>query len=184
VAVILSFSTSVACAQASDPPAPETRSLTFGGVTYEHRWPEGGPPEFTPGGDDDLDRWTDMVTLNVHESARDGDQLAAVANGVLANYQGAGEVVRTDSRPRTAAAPAEHFIAAVLGSPTFLEAAFARVMLVGGRGVVVVYSHRVYGEAAGPAMSDWLSAEGERVEERLMSWGDAPSVLEALPPGD
>ena len=91
--------------------------------------------------------------------------------------------MRTDSRPRTATAPAEHYIAAVLGSPAFLEAAFARFMLVGGRCVVVVRSHRVNGEAAGPAMAEWLKAEGQRVEETLMNWSGALSVVSALPAG-
>src|SRR5690606_22303995 len=176
-----------ACAQADGSlppvPSPSATSLVFGGVTYVHRWSHEGQHEFTPEGDDDLDRWTDMVTINVHEGVRDGDQLAAVANGVLANYEGAGEVLRTDSRPRTESAPAEHFVAAVLGGPAFLEAAFARVMLVEGTGVVVVYSHRVYGEPAGPAMSDWLGERGREAEEALMGWGDAPAAVGALRAG-
>ena len=175
---------SVACAQAEGSTSPGTASFVLGGVTYVHRWSHEGQHEFTPEGDDDLDRWTDMVTINVHEGVRDGDHLAATANAILANYQGAGEVLRTDSRPRTEAAPAEHFVAAVLGSPAFLEAAFARVMLVEGTGVVVVYAHRVYGEAEGPAMSAWLGERGQEVEEALMGWGDAPAVVRALPAGD
>jgi hypothetical protein len=174
----------VACAQAGDAPSSGATSLVFGGVTYVHRWSQGGQHEFTPEGDGDLDSWTDMVTINVHEAVRDGDQLAETANGVLANYQGAGEIIRTDSKPRTETAPAEHFIAAVLGSPTFLEAAFARLMLVEGTGVVVVYSHRVYGQSVGPAMSEWLGERGQQVEETLMSWSDVPSVLRALSEGD
>ena len=179
----LFIATSAACAQ-TDASPPGTPSLTFGGVTYVHRWSQAGQHEFTPEGQDDLDRWTDMVTVNVHDAVRDGDQLAATANAVLSNYERAGQIIRTDSRPRTETAPAEHFIAAVLGSPAFLEAAFARVMLVEGTGVVVVYAHRVYGEQAGPPMSDWLGAQGEQVEETLMSWRDAPSVGRALPERD
>jgi hypothetical protein len=178
----LLVSTSVVWAQ-TDASPPETASLVFGGATYVHRWSQDGQHEFTPQGDDDLDRWTDMVTINVHESVRDGDQLAAIANTVLTNYQGAGEVVRTDSRPRTEVAPAEHFIAAILGSPTFLEAAFARFMLVEGTGVVVVYSHRVYGQSVGQAMSDWLGEHGQQVEDMLMGWEDGPSVVRTLPEG-
>jgi len=180
----LFLTTSAACAQADGSPSPGTASLVFGGVTYVHRWSHEGQHEFTPEGDDDLEHWTDMVTINVHEAVRDGDQLAATANGVLANYQGAGEILRTDSRPRTETTEAEHFIAAVLGSPTFLEAAFARFMLVEGTGVVAVYSHRVYGQPAGPAMSDWLAERGQEVEETLMGWGDVPAVVRALPAGN
>lgn len=180
----LSVATSVAYGQTNAAPSSGTASFILGGVTYVHRWSQDGQHEFTPVAEDDLDNWTDMVTINVHESIRDGDQLAAAANGVLANYQGAGEIIRTDSRPRTETAPAEHFIAAVLGSPTFLEAAFARLMLIDGRGVIVVYSHRVYGQSAGEAMSDWIGEQGEQVEGMLMDWREAPSIVRALPEGD
>ena len=46
--------------------------------------------------------------------------------------------------------------------PAFLEAAFARLLLHDGVGYVIVRSHRVYGKAAGPAMSEWLGANGQR----------------------
>jgi hypothetical protein len=174
---------SEASAQPGGSPSVGTTSLTFGGVTYVHRWSQGGQHEFTPEGDGDLNRWTDMITFNVHASVRDGEALAAIASGVLANYEKAGMIVRTDSKPRTPTAPAEHFIAAVLGNRGILEATFARFMLVGGRGIVVVRSHRVYGAAAGSPMAEWLKAEGQRVEETLVNWSGAPSVLSALPAG-
>lgn len=180
---LLLLSASVASAQPGRSPSLGARSLTFGGVTYVHRWSQGGQHEFTPEGDGDLNRWTDMITINIHAPVRDGEGLAAIANGVLANYERAGQIVRTDSRPRTPTAPAEHFIAAVLGSPAFLEAAFARFMLVEGKGIVVVRSHRVYGEAAGAAMAEWLKAEGQRVEETLTNWSGALSVASAPPAG-
>jgi len=153
--IAISLAAPMACAQAGGP-QPDTPAVTFDGVTFIHRWSQSGQHEFTPGGQEDMEAWTDMVTVNVHESVTDGDELAATANGVLTNYEGAGRIIRTDSRPRTDAAPAEHLVAAVLGSRTFLEAAFARVMLVDGAGIVLVYSHRVYGEAAGDSMSAWL----------------------------
>nr|WP_141105093.1 hypothetical protein [Chromobacterium sp. ASV5] len=158
-------------------------SLAFLGVDYQHRWSKSGQNEFTPQGQSDLNAWHDMMTLNVYDSVGNGEQLAEAANQVLGNYQRAGKILRTDSRPRTAERPAEHLIAAVLGSPAFLEAAFARFVMVDGVGVVAVYSHRVYGKQAGPAMSEWLKANGQQVESALMSWGmlPTPAALKALP---
>ena len=52
-------------------------TLTFGGTVYLHRWSKNGQNEFTPPNDKDLDRWRDMVTINVNEAVRNGDQLAA-----------------------------------------------------------------------------------------------------------
>jgi hypothetical protein len=124
-----------------------------------------------------------MVTINVHDWARTGDQLADLANRVLGNYQATGKVLRTDSRPRTKDHEAEHFAAVMLGQPTFLEAAFARVLLVEGRGVVVVYSKRFYGAAVGNEMSAWLGKNGEPMEKALMAWTGMPplAALAALP---
>jgi hypothetical protein len=40
----------------------------FGGTDYVHRWSKNGQNEFTPPNDKDLDRWRDMVTINVNEA--------------------------------------------------------------------------------------------------------------------
>ena len=50
-------------------------------------------------------------------------------------------------------------------------------------GLVAVVSHRIYGQAAGPAMSRWLAAQGQPTEEALMGWAALPSplVLNRLP---
>ena len=78
---------------------------------------------------------------------------------------------------------AEHFAAVVLGQPKFLEATFARVLLVEGHGVVIVYSKRFYGAAVGNEMSAWLDKNGAPLEKALMSWTGMPSLaaLKALP---
>ena len=71
----------------------------------------------------------------------------------------------------------------MLGAPDLLEAALARCLLHEGAGVVVVVSHRVYGKAAGPQMSDWLRGNGPPVEHALMAWAALPCVasLNRLP---
>jgi hypothetical protein len=189
---LLAIGCAVALPAVSAPPgtAPSSRAaggltLRFDGVDYLHRWSKDGQNEFTPKSDPDLAAWNDMLTVNVFESVRTGEQLAEVANKVLGNYQARGKVLRTDSKPRTADRPAEHLIVAALGDPAFLEAAFARLLLADGVGYVVVRSHRVYGKAAGPAMSDWLKANGPRVERALMEWDALPprDALKKLPQG-
>lgn len=161
----------------------QATTLTFGGVNYVHRWSKNGQNEFTLPSESDLARWNDMITINVHESVRNGEQLADLANRVLANYQNHGKIVRTDSKPRTSQHEAEHFIVALLGNPAFLETAFARVALVDGIGVVAVYSHRVYGKEAGEPTGRWLETNGPKVEKTLMSWDKIPSAasLKQLP---
>jgi hypothetical protein len=184
LACVLVLASPLAQAQKSGgAPGANAISLNFRGVEYVHRWSKNGQNEFTPNGEIDLARWQNMITVNVHEAVGNGDQLADLANRVLANYQSNGKIIRTDSKPRTPQQPAEHVIVAVLGQPAFLEAAFARLVLVDDKGFVVVYSHRIYDQNAGPAMSDWLRANGPATENALMSWTGLPSVtaLKKLP---
>ncbi len=151
-------------------------SLSFAGSDYLHRWSKDGQHEFTPKGEEDLSKWNSMLTLNVHESARTGDQLAEIANRVLSNYQQNGKVIRTDSKPRTSKAEAEHLAVAILVNPAFLEAAFARFLLHDGHGLVIVYSKRVYGSKAGNEMSAWLEKNGPDTEQALMAWTGLPPL--------
>ncbi len=146
-------------------------AVTFRGVQYTLRWNEGTQYEFTPAGQEDLNAWTDMLTLNLYPKATTGEGLAGVANGVLGNYKGAsGKIVRTNSVPATPTTPAEHFIAAVLPDPKFLEFAAARFVLIGKDAGSVVYSHRVYGSAAGNPMSAWMGSNGPDIEKDLMAF--------------
>jgi hypothetical protein len=179
---LLGFSP-VSIAQTTDARDKEAMILSFRGTDFVHRWSKDNQNEFTPRDDSDLAKWRDMITVNLHESVANGDQLAEVANRILSNYQRRGKILRTDSKARTADRPAEHLIVAALGDPNFLEAAFARCVLVNDVGFVTVYSHRVYGQAAGPAMSEWLKTNGVPVEKALMEWDKLPSAasLKRLP---
>lgn len=167
--------------QASD--AGQAATLSFGNVDYFHRWSKNGQNEYTPKGENDLNAWHDMITINVHGSVHNGEELAAMANQVLGNYQRAGKIIRTGSTPRTADRPAEHLVVAILGAKGVSEVAFARFHLVDGVGMVTVYSHREYGEKAADTISKWLPANGPSVEKTLMAWDKSPktAALQSLP---
>lgn len=184
-AFVLGISVLLASFVAFSQTKPEAQSmkLNFGAHGYLHRWSKSGQNEFTPDGQDDLTHWRDMVTINVHEEVVNGDQLAALANSVLSNYQRSGKILRTDSKPRTKEQAAEHLIVAILAAPGVAEGSFARVLLVDGVGVVAVYSHRAYGEKAAETIGRWLQANGPSTEATLMSWKDIPKPtdLKRLP---
>ncbi|HKY03771.1 MAG TPA: hypothetical protein VJQ56_02720 [Blastocatellia bacterium] len=155
-------------------------TVSFNQTEYLHRWSQNNQHEFTPPGQEDLSKWTDMLTINFYQQVTDGEGLASVANQVLENYRSQkGIVLRTMSVPRTAEKPAEHLIAVVFGRPTFLEAVQARFKLIDGRGVAIIYSHRIYGREVGPQMSAWLKDNGPSIEKVLMGW-DFPATLGSL----
>jgi len=155
---------------------PAKSAFVFDGVGYLHRWSMNHQHEFTPEGQEGLENWSDMITINVYPDAHDGEALATKANAVLENYKShKGKVLRTGSIPRTSKQPAEHFVAVVFGRPNFIEVAFARFKLVDGLGCSIVYSHRIYGEKIGDQMSAWLKNNGPEKEKALMEWNDIPS---------
>ena len=168
---------------AKENPPARPMTLSLGGVQYVHRWSQKGQNEFTPPAETDLSKWRDMVTVNVHDKVTNGDQLATLANTVLGNYQGHGKILRTDSKPRTPGHEAEHLVVAILSASGVMEAVFARVMLVEGRGVVLVYSHRAYGKDPAAVVGPWLQSKGQSVEDTLMSWKGLPKLaaIKALP---
>jgi len=174
----------VGCSGAAETPVQSgALSVNLGGTAYLHRWSKGSQHEFTPADDADLTQWRDMLTINVHPDVRTGEQLAQLANTLVGNYERHGRIIRTDSRPRTSAREAEHLLVAVLGNPGFLEAAFARVVLVDGVGHIAVRSHRIHGPDVGPAMGAWLEQNGQSIEDLLMGWDGIPpqTVLASLP---
>jgi hypothetical protein len=152
------------------------REFAFRDVGYFHRWSKNDQHEFTPKDQEDLDKWSDMITINAYPKVDDGERLAATANAVLENYKShQGEIVKTRSVPRTAERPAEHLIVVRFIRPDFIEIAFARFKLVDGKGCSVVYSHRVYGERIKDQVSAWLDKNGDEVEKALMEWSSLPS---------
>ncbi len=64
-------------------------------------------------------------------------------------------------------------------TPEFIEVAFTRFMLANGTGFAVTYSKRIHDRAAGPKMSEWLLAHGQRTEALLLAWADN-KALEAV----
>jgi len=152
-------------------------AFVFRDVSYFHRWSKDNQHEFTPEKQENLDKWSDMMTVNAYPDVHDGERLAQTANAVLDNYKRhQARVLKTNSVPRTPDRPAEHLIAVVFGRPNFIEVAFARLKLVDGTGYSFVYSHRIYGEKIGDEMSAWLRSNGATVEKTLMEWNSMPSL--------
>jgi len=149
--------------------------FSFMGQSFFHRYSKDGLHEYTPKEQTDLEKWKDMMTLNVYADVKDGDKLAEVANTVLTRYEkNGGKVVRTNSVPRTAKSEAEHLIVVLFPRSEFIEASFARFKMHEGHGVSLVYGHRIYGKKVGDAMADWLQKNGALTEKALMAWKTVP----------
>jgi hypothetical protein len=174
-ALLLALLSGTGLAASEAKPRTENAAFTFRAVEYHHRWSKDDQHEYTPSGQEDLSRWTEMITINRYRSVTDGDGLAATANAVLGTYKAnRAIVVRTDSVPRTPDKPAEYLIVVLFPQPTFIEAVFARFKIVGGMGTAAIFGHREYGEKSGDLMSAWLKTNGPDVEKALMGWEGIP----------
>ncbi|HYE76103.1 MAG TPA: hypothetical protein VEF04_22350 [Blastocatellia bacterium] len=65
----------------------QAAAFSFSNVSYFHRFTNQDQHEFTPAGQEDLNAWTDMITINLYRKVRDGEGLAATANAELENYK-------------------------------------------------------------------------------------------------
>jgi len=185
MSLIVACNATASSGQSKAPRDATAMTINFAGVDYLHRWSKDNQNEFTPLSDSNLAKWQDMVTIILYKQVTDATQLAETANQVLTNYQQKGEVLRTDSKPRTVSSPAEHLLIALLGDPTLMEAVFARFILIDGAGVLVLYAHREYGSGYKSAllMGNWLETNAAHYEKALMAWNSIPkaAVLSKLP---
>jgi hypothetical protein len=171
IAFLASIAAGAACTLGGAAQKDSAPAFQFRQVNYYERWSNNEQHEFTPDKQEDLDHWTDMMTLNGYPNVQDGDGLAATANAVLENYKSnQGKIVKTDSVPRTADRPAEHLIVVKFSRPGFVEVAFARFKLGENKGHSIVYSHRFYGEKASDQFDAWMTANGAGAEKALMDW--------------
>lgn len=166
-------------------PTKDPVTFKFGDTEYLHRYSDGDLHEFTPKDQEDLMKWSDMVTVNFYPMIEDGEGLAEIANAVLANYKANGaKVIRTNSVPKTKDKPAEHLIVVLFAREEFMEVAFARIVLQDYMGSSVVYSHRAYGAKSGDEIGAWLKANGLAIEKNLMKWDAIPSRKTLNPPAE
>lgn len=173
---VISSVVSASAPEGSDKKEKEP-AFTFADVKYFHRFTKDDQHEYTPDGQEDLKKWSDMVTIHYYRKATDGEALAAIANAVLENYKAAKAlVVKTGSVPRSKDNPAEHLIIVIFGRPEFIEVAFARFRMHKGVGTAVIYSHRKYGNKVGHEMSAWLKNSGPFMEHSLMKWDAMPRI--------
>ncbi len=153
-------------------------TFVFREASYFHRWSKDDQHEFTPAKQEDLDHWSDMITINAYPGVDEGEKLAGTANAVLGNYKShQGTILKTRSVPMTKEGPAEHFISVRFNRPQFIEVAFARFKLADKKGYSFVYSHRIYGAGAKEEMDAWISENGAEVEKSLMEWSFSPGSL-------
>lgn len=160
----------LAPADASRPPP----SLRIGALTYEHRGSDGDLHEFTPAGQDDLERYAEMVTLPP-SPARGEDELERYTDekAEVARRRG-GDVLSNRCEPATPTHVADCTLLVVYAQADHVELAVAKHMAVAGTIVPVLFAHREYGDGADARAEAWIaSPAGQRLVADFIDWADA-----------
>lgn len=138
-------------------------------ASYFLRWSQDDQHEYTPEGQEDLARWTEMLTINYHRGITDPAELELLANHVLGNYRANNAtIIRTGSLPATDTTPAEYLAVAAFRTAELVEVAMTRFKLLSGMAAALTFSHRAYGDEAVDQAMAWLQDNGALMESALM----------------
>jgi hypothetical protein len=153
-------------------------SVVFAGIKYYLRTHQKDRYTFTPAGQENLERWTDMITLAYDPKVTEGKQLAeqAVAwwqfnRDARARFWHINYVPRLDQMP--ARANALYLTATILARPDhdYDEFAYTTIRLVGGIAATARYSHREYrtGPSSDERSGTWMK-ENQSLGEDWFVW--------------
>jgi len=127
------------------------QSVIFAGIKYYLRAHQNDQYIFTPSGQENLGRWTDMITLAYDPKVTEGKQLAEKAiTWWQLNRDARVHFVQINYVPRLDQIPARgdalYLTATVLDRPNhdFDEFAYTTIRLVEGKATTARYSHREY----------------------------------------
>lgn len=157
-------------ASAAPPPG-----FQVGDTAYLLRWTgDGGLAEYTPEGQDDLNRYSEMISLapTPAELAPAGMAGYARAMADFVREGRNGDVLSQDCVPEAADHAAECTMLVAYAGREATELAFTRLVAVGSTNVAaLVLSHREYGDASPALAKAWLaSPAGRRTVAGFLDW--------------
>lgn len=175
LAVVASHAADARQVAPSQQPASAQPALDFDGKRYLHRYSKDGQHEFTPAGQEDLQRWQEMMTLVV-KADFDAERRRQWAEAMAAVYKEKGLLIQADQPPG-----GEYRMLGVLSAPGVVEVNFVRVMPYGSGAMAVMVQRRFYGEES-RQMADWVRDNTPRLSGLLVEWQPpSESVVGALP---
>lgn len=160
----------LACASAAAQPA----ILQIGGTPYHHRYSEGALHEYTPAGQDDLDRYSDLVTLLPSPEGMTSTDLERFTAGMVDVHRSrGGDVLSRACEAAAATHAAQCTVMVMFVHSTYVEAAVARHMAMRDGIGAVSFSHREYGPDARRRVVAWIDSDaGKRGIAGFLDWTD------------
>ncbi|HEY4560337.1 MAG TPA: hypothetical protein VIG54_06325 [Lysobacter sp.] len=151
--------------------APPT--LAVGNMTYVHRYSDGGLHEYTPEGQDDLDRFADMLTLlPTPEDLRAADLESYSIHMAAVHTRRGGEVLSRECEAATPVHVADCTLLIRFAKAGHVELAVDKQMATKRGLVAMALAHREYGEGAAGRAVAWTQGEGQRRIADFIDWAD------------
>lgn len=171
-----------AAAAASPPP------LEFAGTTWYARWWDGGLVEYTPDGQTDLERYSEMLSLLPTPAGLQAAHLDAYTREMAITHERrGGRVLSRECQPAAPSHLAECTLLIGFGDASHVELAVVRHIALRAGIAGFSLSHREYGDGAEDRAKTWIaSPAGQRLVGGFLDWVDATGLrMDAvLPPRD
>lgn len=161
---------SISAAYAGKPPA-----ISFNGDEYAYRATESAAHQYTPTDQADLSSHKDMISFTYAEEVKTKADLKPFAEKFLAAYNGKGKIIKAIAGPDPRN-PSLFLLATMTTSDKSSEANMFLISVENQTGVVMKYSHRIYGKDQSKAVIDWFNANGHKMESTLMSFKAFPQA--------
>lgn len=167
------------------------KAVIFEGIKYHLRTHQDGKYVFTPSGQENLERWTDRITLTYDAKVTDGKSLAEKAIAWWqTNRSAAAHVLDINYVPRLDQMPARkdalYITRTILARPEndYDEFAFTTIRIVEGVGATARYSHREYrtGASSMERNTAWVRTN-ESLGERWFVWDGVTQYARVLMAG-
>lgn len=137
------------------------KPVTLAGVTYLPRWNSATQFEYTPTGQEDLKRWSEMITFVDVPGLTSSGRLIQYRDALRANSSKDGAVLGEQCVPSDEA-PRECWLSTALKGDGFVETTISRITTVNGAGLVAIFAHREYGPQAADKATAWLRSPAAR----------------------
>jgi hypothetical protein len=175
-------------AKASAPVSDNGNVVIFSGTKYFLRSTKDGQYVLTPGGQEDLQRWTDMITLSYYPEITEGKSLAAKAidwwdhcRSTRIHILEINFVPRIDQMPARDNAIYTTFTLLAKPYNDYDEFAYTALRIVEGIGATSTYSHREYRTDLVSSERDFTWARKNKpVGEAWFVWDGVSEYARAL----
>ena len=157
--------------------AGQPSSISFDGKQYVFRTSENSSHSFTPVEQANLSSRKDMISFVFADYVKTKSDLKSLAENLLSTYNTKGKLLKAVAGPNTSN-PDWFLLVAVMTGNNISEAIMARVSIENSIGVVMVYTHRFYGDDQGKDVVIWFEKNGYKQESNLISFVDFPRMEE------